>query len=77
MAEDYVLSRFKTKRDYDKRKATWEPDKGFADMAAAEHAAQGWLAGQGIEAQVEIIRIQGRDGTVVAVVTPSGTETIT
>lgn len=77
MAEDYVLSGFKTQREYDNRNSTWEPDNGFTDRATAEDEARRWLAAQGVEAQVEIIRLQGREGTVVAVVTQSGTETIT
>jgi hypothetical protein len=46
MAKDYVLSGFKTQREYDERKSTWEPDNGYVDVAAAEEAARGWLASQ-------------------------------
>lgn len=76
MAETYVLSGFRTAKDFDRRVATWEPDGVFGDVPTAEEAAQRWLSSQDPEAQVEIIELQGNEGTVVAVVTQSGTETI-
>jgi hypothetical protein len=72
----YVLSGFETQTAYEARETSWEPEDEFADVASAEAIAQAWVVARGSEAQVEVIRLEGQVGDVVAVVTCDGTEYI-
>jgi hypothetical protein len=76
IADELVLSGFPSEKAYKERRAGWEPDESFSVLSNAESAARQWIATQGDEAQVEIIRVTGSEGRVIEVVTQKGVETI-
>ncbi len=73
---EYVLSGYNSEANYVERKSSWEPDQSFRTQVSAADAARAWLASQASESQVEIIRIRGSEGQVVAVVTQTRIELI-
>jgi hypothetical protein len=85
----YSLSGFDTQQSYDAREPTWSEDQCFPSESEALRAARNWLAGQGREAQVEILHFMANPegevvagvvadvvAHVVAVVTQSGVERV-
>lgn len=72
----FILSGFATREAYDTRELTWDGQEEFADELSAQAAAETWLVSQGPDAQVEIIRLSGNEGVVVAVVSQAGVERI-
>ena len=68
-----MLAGYDTRADYEDGMPIWDPNDEFEEFPAAEAAARTWLAGQGTEAQVEIICRDTDLGTIVAVVDHNGT----
>jgi hypothetical protein len=72
----FGVSGFDSVQAYDAREPTWTDDP-FPSESEAVLAAERWLATQGAEAQVEVLRFVGRsEAEIVAVVTPGGIERI-
>ena len=71
-----VLAGFTSADSYRDRKAAWEPETSFRSLGEAEIEARRWLAEQGAEAQVEVIRLLEPHGKVIEVVTQAGIESI-
>ena len=72
----FILSGFETQKAYEDRELSWDGGREFPDESTAQEAAAAWLTSQGPEAQVEIIRLTGDQGDVMAVVTQRGIERI-
>lgn len=72
----FVLSGFETQSAYEAREPSWEPEQEFADASAAGETALAWVISQGGEAQVEVIRVEGQVGDVVAIVSRDGIEQV-
>jgi MFS family permease len=69
-----VLTGFASTDTYRDRQPAWEPESTFNSLTDAELEARRWLAKQGAGAQVEVIRLLGRQGKIVEVVTQAGIE---
>jgi len=69
------LSGFADAASFEAREPDWDA-KGFSDVESAAVEARRWIDHQGSDASVEIIRIRGRVGHVVLLVTQSGSERI-
>jgi len=72
----YLLCGYATQADYEAQTPTWTPEDAFEAIPAGERAARVWLAGQGLHAQVEVVRFEKDTGTVVALVSHGGTRLI-
>jgi hypothetical protein len=72
----WVLSGFGGASDYDARRPTWESADDHADLESAVASAQVWQQSAGPESTVEVIRIDGSSGRVVAVVDRHGISAI-
>jgi hypothetical protein len=69
----YILSGYATADDYELREPTWDGEKDYPDESSAQEAAMSWLAAQGPEAQVEMIKLADPStGDVVAVISQRG-----
>jgi hypothetical protein len=73
----FVLSGFANTDDYYARRACWEPGESFSSEGSAEERARGWIVDGHRDGQVEVIRLEGNNGTVTAVVTAQGIEPVT
>jgi len=71
-----LLYGFGTAEAYERREPDWAPDDVFDDVAAATAAARSWIEATGPDAEVEVVKVKLRRGTVVRVVTASGHEDI-
>ena len=72
----FMLSGFITAESYKARRPDWEPHTRHFSEDEAMKAAVSWRESNGDEAIVEVLRLHANRGTVIAVVSLSGTETI-
>jgi len=72
----FMLSGFITTEAYKARRPDWEPHTRHFSEADAMKAAASWRESKGDEAVVEVLRLHANRGTVIAIVSMAGTETV-